>query len=278
MGLYKQTNVKLVLLIILGATGPLKGAFEHTSLAPLNVGTGLMVVNGSLQSNGTLNDPASIVQISAPQIFLSWGNRFGLKALLHQSAAVSYPLSTFHLGMGTTRFGSGLYQETTMTLLAGKRVKPSLDVGVAITLYQLFIKDYSSQNSLGVTFASRLHLTEQLEWSTTLQNINNPHLSSCREPLPQIITTGVSFLPIPKVKTLFEWEQDLEYPGRAKFGILCRPFRWLRFALGYAANPGQVTGGIELSFKHFSFDYAATTHAQLGLSHWLGLGLNFPEP
>jgi len=278
VGSYKHTNVKLVLLIILGVAGPLSGAFEHTTLAPLNVGTGLMVVNCSLQSTGTLIDPASIVQMTTPQMFLSWGNRFGLKALLHQSAAVSYPLSTFHLGLGTTRFGSSLYQETTVTFLAGKRVKPLLDVGVAITLYQLFIKDYSSQNSLGITLASRFHFTEQLEWSTTLQNVNSPNLNRYMEALPQIITTGVSYVPTPYVKTLFEWEQDLEYPGRAKFGILCNPLRWLRFALGYAANPGQVTGGVELSFSHFSFDYAATTHAQLGLSHWLGLGFNFPEP
>jgi len=244
----------------------------------MNVATGLMVVNGSLQTTGTLNDPASIVQMTTPQMCLSWGNRFGLKALLHQSAAVSYPLSTFHLGLGTTRFGNSLYQETTLTFLAGKRVKPLLDVGLAITLYQLFIKNYSSQSTLGITIASRLRLGEELEWSTTLHNVNNPHLRPYREPLPQVITTGVSYVPAPRIKTILEWEQDLEYPGRAKFGILCHPFRWLRFALGYAANPGQVTGGVELSFVHFSLDYAATTHAQLGLSHWLGLGFNFPEP
>lgn len=272
----KRTDVRLAILIILGAASLGNGAFEHTPLAPMNVGMGLMVVNGSLQPTGILNDPASSVQMTTPQMFLSWGNRFGLKTLLHQSAAVSYPLSVFNLGVGVTRFGNSLYQETTITVLTGKRVKPSLDVGIAITLYQLFIKDYSSQGTMGITISSRWHLAGRLECSTTLQNVNNPRLSGYREPLPQIITTGVSYVPVPHIKTILEWEQDLEYPGRAKFGVLCRPFRWLRFALGYAANPGQVTGGVELTFQFVSFNYAATTHAQLGLSHWLGLGFNLP--
>jgi hypothetical protein len=136
----------------------------------------------------------------------------------------------------------------------------------------LSIKNYGSAAAIGVTASWQMQINESLTWSGSLQNFNAPSIGKSKDPLPQIIHTGVSILPSDKFMMVFGWEQDTEYTGRFKFGTEYTVFPWMSLLGGFISNPGQGTAGISIYLQNLGFHYGASTHPELGLSHWFGMG------
>ncbi len=119
-----------------------------------------------------------------------------------------------------------------------------------------------------------MSINEYLTWSGALQNINAPSIGKSQEPLPQAIYTEVLITPSETLITVFGWEQDTEYSGRFKFGTEYKALPWLSISSGFITNPGQGTAGISVYIKNLGLYYGASTHPELGLSHWFGMGFS----
>ena len=137
------------------------------------------------------------------------------------------------------------------------------------------IKDYGSDNTLGMTLSWHYDWNSTLVWGGSLHNINVPKISAYNEPLPQIITTGIIFKPLDIARAQIEWEQDTEYSGRMKFGMTYKPLTNIIVVIGRASNPDQLTFGLQLSLKGLAVEYAAASHPNLALSQWFGIGFSF---
>jgi hypothetical protein len=253
---------------------PLWAAFDHLPHSPRSASMGYIAFNLDPRGNNAMITPSSLAQLESISGSINWGNRFGLKDLSHQSGNVKFTLFDTPADAGFSQFGNALYRESIFYFASGSAVKSNFFVGASITVYNLVIKNYGSASAFGITGSWQMSINEYLTWSGALQNINAPSIGKTEEPLPQVIYTECLISPSEKLITVFGWEQDTEYSGRFKFGTEYKVFPWLSISSGFISNPGQGTAGISVYIKNVGLYYGASTHPELGLSHWFGLGFS----
>ena len=266
---------RIASIIILINVVPAKGAFELFPSSSINVGKGLMIMGFDLESGIAGLDSASLVLLNNPTICSAFNNRFGLSDLAMRSAMIAIPHRWANASLLLSRFGNSVYRETTASISIGKLLFGRINVGTALSFYDLTIKDYGSDNTLGMTLSWHYDWNSTLVWGGSLHNINVPKISAYNEPLPQIITTGIIFKPLDIARAQIDREQDTEYSGRMKFGMTYKPLTNIIVVIGRASNPDQLTFGLQLSLKGLAIEYAAASHPNLALSQWFGIGFSF---
>ena len=233
---------------------------------------GDFVLNPNSKVCNGLRFPSSLAGQHSIGGSILWGNRFGIKDLGHQSVNAKFSLFAIGTDIGISQFGNSIYSESITYLAAGKTIKDRINLGISLAGYSLRIKNYGSAAAIGITASWQMHINENFTWSGSLQNFNAPSIGLSKDPLPQIIHTGVSIMPSDKFMTVFGWEQDTEYTGRFKFGTEFKVFPWMSLLGGFVSNPGQGTAGISIYLQNLGLHYGASTHPTLGLSHWFGMG------
>ena len=271
MFLLRRYIIKFSYLLIF-AINPIHAAFDHFPSSPQSIGMGHLVLTSNVHPTDGLRFPSALARMKSLEGSILWGNRYGIKDLGHQSASVNIFAFDMGLNFGYSQFGNSLYRESITYLAAGKSIKERINLGISIAGYNLSIKDYGSATALGITTSWQIQLNDFLNWSGSLQNLNAPTIGDSSDPLPQIIHTGMSLVPYTNVTTVFGWEQDTEYSGRFKFGTAYQVFPWMDISAGFVSNPGQGTGGISIHINNFGIYYGTSTHPELGLSHWFGMG------
>lgn len=162
-----------------------------------------------------------------------------------------------------------------LVLSLAKSVKTRLSLGVNIILYQLKITDYGTAHASGLSASMRYIINDNWDWVTTVRNINSPKLGSSKDELQQVVTTGFIGTLYEILTIATEWEQDLEYKGALKFGIMVKSLKQLLFSVGYVSNPGQLTAGLSININKIYFEYGTIAYNDLGLfTHQLGIGVN----
>lgn len=267
-----RRSIRVVSLLLFVTFSLLYAAFDHLPRSPHSVSMGFTALNPEIKTSNSLIFPSSLTQWNSLSGSINWGNRFGLKDLGHQSANVKFRLLEIPSDIGFSKFGNSLYSESISYLAAGVALKEKFNLGASLAVYNLSIKNYGSAFSLGITGSWQISINEYLTWSGSLQNVNAPSIGKAKDPLPQIIYSEVSIYPAGNMMTVFGWEQDTEYSGRFKFGTEVKVFPWLSFSGGFISNPGQGTAGISIYVKNLGLYFGASTHPELGLSHWFGMG------
>ncbi len=249
------------------------GAFEHYPSSPSAVATGYTLVNTQLNPIDTFNDPASVILFDKINIGITWGEKFALKALSHRSAVVAGSLNNWYLSAGASIIGDKLYSETIWGFVTGKQIKKRLVLGASIMVYDLKIKHYGQDRSVGINLGWRAGLNENINWFGSLKNINAPTIGQSNELLPQVISSGLLYDPSEKLNLVIEWEQETLHESRIKFGGQFMLMPWFGIFTGHASSPGQLTLGFNVAFKKMKINYAFSTHSYLDISHYMGVGI-----
>ncbi len=263
--------VSIVCMIIV--LNQLFGAFEHYPSSPSAVATGHLLINTQSNPIGTFNDPASVMLFEKTNIGIVWGEKFALKALSYRSAIIAMSLHNWNISAGASIFGDKLYSETIWGVVAGKQIKERLILGTSIMVYDLKIKQYGQDTSVGINFGWRAGLNENISWFGSLRNINAPTIGQSNELLPQVISSGLLYDPSEKLNLVIEWEQETLYESRIKFGGQFMLMPWLGVFTGHASSPGQLALGFNIDFKNIKINYAFSTHSYLDISHYMGVGI-----
>lgn len=268
--------IKRILFCVLIFTAWVGAAFEYAPSDPRNIGQGMVIINFSQGFSGSMQDPASLADITRIGLSFNGGVLFRMKNLGHEAGNLVLPLNLGTLGVGFSSFGNQLYAESQIILGWGQRVHHRVMVGVGINYYSLSVRDYGSASSFGLTLAWHIQLGPQLFWGGILKNINSPTIGYEKEALPQIIVSGL-YVPFSEfISAQIEWEQDTLYDGWLKFGVRLYPLPWLTLATGYAS--GRMTAGVGLQLKYVFFDYSFVTHPHLGFSQWVGVSIPLLRP
>lgn len=246
------------------------GAFEGTSIAPVNIAQGLLMVNFNNSYGSSIPDPASLVFNKKPGLSFLTGKIFNLKQLQRQTVKSAFPLKNGTLGLDISVFGNGKYSESQISLGWGGYIQRRISLGVVIHSYSLSVQKYGNASTLGISLAAHFQLSPELDWGLLLKNLNQPKIGKAGEILPQLIITAIHFSPAPALAAQIEWEQDTMYRGIFKFGFEVKPKPWLFLRGGYVS--GQLTAGIGWRLNYVLFDYAFVTHPHLGNTQWIGFG------
>lgn len=274
----KNHSFRKVIVILLVAIIPINmlfGAFEIYPTSTANLALGRINMNYRGNILDILNEPSSIIAFNMKGGEVIWNRPFQINELQQTALASAFIYKNWGFGISASTFGNKIYNESMLALSVARSFKTRLSLGVNITLYQLKITDYGTAHALGLSASMRYNINDNWNWVTTIRNINSPKIGAAKDELPQIVTTGFVGTVHEILTIATEWEQDLEYKGAIKFGIMVKPLKQLLFSVGYVSNPGQLTAGLSININKIYFEYGTIAYNDLGLfTHQLGIGVN----
>lgn len=251
------------------------GVFEAYPTSTANLALGRINMNYNGKIIDIINEPSSIIAFNMKGGEVIWNRPFQINELQQTALASAFIYKNWGFGISASTFGNKIYNESMLALSAARSFKTRLSLGVNIILYQLKITDYGTAHAPGLSASMRYNVSDNWDWVTTVRNINSPKIGIAKDELPQVVTTGFVGTVHEILTIATEWEQDLEYKGAIKFGIMVKPLKQFSFSVGYVSNPGQLTAGLSININKIYFEYGTIAYSDLGLfTHQLGIGVN----
>ncbi|MDZ7338266.1 MAG: hypothetical protein ONB30_06995 [candidate division KSB1 bacterium] len=257
--------------VLLCGAVPGYAAFEHLSCGAEPAGMAGAYVGYARGPEAILINPAGVAAAVRPAGLVSYSRPFGLKELDASGISAHLPLRVGGVAVAARLFGRAPYQEQAFSAGAGFIVTPRLYVGAAAHLFHLRIASYGAASALGIDLGLLTAVSPTIHWGVSVRNLNRPRIGECREPLPQVLATGVCITPVMPLAVTFDVEKDVRYPAELRLGTAYRPLPPLVVRCGLQSNPGRFAAGFGLWVGLVRIDYAASYHYDLGITHSMSL-------
>jgi hypothetical protein len=202
---------------------------------------------------------------------------FGLKELARGSFTYVEPTSLGAFALSGSRYGFELYREIVLGLSYGMTVTDRLDVGLHVNYYSLSIQNYGNDATLGVDIGLLIEITEDIRWGFAGLNLNAPTIGEAKEKLPQIYSTGISYMPIMEATLALDIVKDIRYPAELHLGIEYSMVDLVDIRGGTSSDPSAWNAGVGMHYSFVQLDYAFSTHVDLGMTHNFSLSLLLGE-
>lgn len=217
------------------------------------------------------SNPANQAFITTPSFVLAYRRLYDLKELQNSALALVYPLKRAVFSLKIFDFGDKLYHENAAAFSAAIIIMEGLALGVQSEIYHISIKDNGSAFSAGIDVGFNWKLADNLSWGASASNLNEPVIGACREKLPVIVQTGVSYRPVNGVELCADIYKDDFFPPEIRAGVEYSGLRNPVVRVGFADQPASFAAGLEFDTGYFRMAYALNTHNYLGLTHTIGL-------
>lgn len=219
-------------------------------------------------------NPAGLARLQEAQTSIFYSPQlFGLKELSLSSAVLAIPTALGSFGISGTRFGFELYREVSGTFSYAKTHRNIFSFGINVTYNSLTIKNYGTTSAIGVDIGFLASVTEALHWGFFAANVNAPTIGQAKEKLPQVYSTGLGYSPLRGVLIGVDLVKDVRYPAILKGGLEYRLMDVLSLRTGVGSNPTKFSSGVGAHYSFVQFDYAVTSHQELGLSHHFSVSI-----
>jgi len=241
---------------------------------------GLGGITSVLPANawGGFGNPATLSAVGQLSLAFSYTpQQYGLTELRSGSASFVHPTPIGTFAASGSTFGFSLYRETTIGLSYGLHVTDQFCLGATLSYFSLSIPSYGSGGSLGITLGGYLLLTDEISWGFGIENLNAPTIGIAKEKLPQTLSTGIGFQPVPEVLLAVEISKDIRYPAEFLVGVEYTFINLVSIRGGLTSEPSLMHGGLGVHYLAFAFDYAVASHVDLGLTHTFSLAISLGD-
>ncbi len=223
-----------------------------------------------------LVNPASLAKTPGMYILGSFNPApFGITELKEVGAGGAFKTTIGGFGAAASLFGYNLYQEFTGRVAWGRSLGSIFDIGLSLSYYHLSIQNYGSSGTAGLDAGVIAQCNSSIRTGFVITNINNPHIGSSHESLPQTLTIGATIDLLPRISISAELFKDFQFPVSMRYGIEYTPLNEIYFSVGTSTEPSILAGGFGLSFSYFHIEYAIQYHQPLGISHYVTLAISF---
>jgi hypothetical protein len=282
LNLFKRdcTSAIVVLTFAMVSTllisGTARAGFERREQGARPVGMGGAFMGIADNAWAAVFNPAGLAQVRSGEVSAFYSPQpFGLQELSLASFAFVQSTSLGSLGLSGNRFGFELYRELSGTISYANSYKENFSFGINITYNSLTIKNYGSASAIGVDVGLLATITPGFRWGFFATNVNAPTIGQAREKLPQMYASGLAYSPVQNLLVALDVVKDVRYPTVIKGGIEYRLVDVVNLRAGVGSNPTKFSSGIGIHYSLVSFDYAVTTHQELGLSHQFSVSVLF---
>lgn len=265
-------------LVSLCLLQPSQAGFERREHGARQIGMGGAFVGIADNAWAMIFNPAGLGQLKAGEVSAFYSPQpFGLTELSLSSVAVVQPTSFGSFGIAGSRFGFELYREISGTVSYANSYDDIFFFGVNVTYNSLTIKNYGSASAIGVDIGVLTKITGDLRWGFFAANINAPTIGQAREKLPQVYSTGLSYSPVSSLLVGVDVVKDVRYSAVVKGGLEYNLVDVVSLRAGVGSNPTKFSSGLGVHYSYVQFDYALTSHQELGLSHQFSVTINFKK-
>jgi hypothetical protein len=267
--------MRIFIILFLFYQFPAYSGFEHSrgGARPRALGDAYVAVSGDPWS--MYFNPAGLTRGLKPEASFHYSPQpYGLSELSFTAAAATIPVSFGVVGAGAGIFGFALYNETSVNVSVASTVS-GIGIGMNISHYSVAIERYGSGSAIGIDAGLLVSINEYFRAGMAIRNVNSPTLGSSNEKLPQSFSTGMLYMPLQELVIAFDYQKDLSFDASPKLGIEYQVISSLAVRMGISDAPSEYHGGIGIRYSAFSFDYAVTTHQELGWTHEMSLSLRW---
>ncbi len=230
--------------------------------------------------SAALLNPAGLHQVSSRQFAGSYKLLYGGAGVnLHSGSAVfSMPvarLGTMSIGLSET--GLAQHSERTMRFSHGLALAEGLAFGYGVSGYNLYQKNIGSGFGFGLDLGMLARVYRVWTVGFSARNINMPRIGLGVEgELPRALAFGIGYSPSPGIHSALDLEKEPSKGTRIRVGQEFRVVRdHLVLRCGVVTQPVSFTFGLRAGVRFASLDYAVGTHPELGLTHNVGIALEF---
>jgi hypothetical protein len=200
--------------------------------------------------------------------------QFGLDELTHVAAGLMTGVGPGGAAISLRSFGFELYRELTVTASVGCPFGP-VGAGISVRYYSVAISSYGSASTLGLDAGCTIELINGLTWGCALMNLNSPTIGSSREPVPRSFSSGVAMELFPYGLIAIDYSKEESCVPTLSVGLEYAVLGEWKLRCGLSDVPGLLAAGVGVRLDALSFDYAASFHQELGLTHALSLSLKW---
>ncbi len=242
------------------------GAFELQLLnAEANGEAGIVSVNKIGQNPGFFPDNQHLF------ITTNYTNLFGIKELHCWDFGFRYTYSPNQsVFFKTNSIGNKIYRENTYTIGYVYKFRYPIAIGGSMSLYNLTVKEFKAQYSVGFNLGISYFLSEALTASTFMGNLNRPKICDQQEKLPEFYAFGMSWQALKFIKIKGEIFKDTLYPFNFRIASIIKIHNYLRLFGGMQTEPDRFSCGISFMLKGLQFSTSLRTHLKLPNTYYFG--------
>lgn len=224
----------------------------------------------------TFTNPAGLSQMNWREIGLYYSPApFGFSEMANGFICYHEPFSFGSIGIGGMTYGFELYRESKLTTAFSYNFNNRLFAGISLNYQNVSIKKYGSTGSLYVDVGSLYYLTNYFRCGFFIQNLNHGTYKNFDDQIPVIFNTGFSIYIINNFSLNTSLEKDIRYNATLSIGLEYGIIENFTLRSGFSNEPSRYTTGIGIHYSYFDIDYAIFTHPDLGLTHQVGIIINF---
>ncbi len=202
---------------------------------------------------------------------------FEIKELAHGAASYVEPTTLGTFALSGSRLGFELYRETRIALSYSDEFISAVKGGVTVNYYSVSIQNYGSAGTIGVDLGLLVDVSDEVRWGFAAFNLNAPKIGAAKEKLPQVFSTGISFSPINEAVLAASIEKDVRFPVELHIGVEYSLLEMIALRAGTTSDPNTLNAGIGIKYSFAQFDYAFSSHGELGMTHQFSLSLKLGE-
>jgi hypothetical protein len=271
-------RASIILLVCLLCVGDAQAGFERRDQGARPIGMGGAFVAIADNVWAIVFNPAGLTQLRGDEIAAFYSPQpFGMTELSLASFALAHPTSYGEIGFSVNRFGFDLYREVSGMLSYANSYKDAFSFGINLTYNSLAVKNYGSASAIGVDVGILATIASGLCWGFYAANVNAPSIGQVKEKLPQLYASGLSFKPADGLLLGLDVIKDVRYPALLRAGLEYKVVDPVSLRVGVGNNPTKFSSGLGIHYSFVHFDYAMTTHPDLGLSHQFSVAVDLNE-
>jgi hypothetical protein len=275
---FSALKAPVLFIICLSCVGSAQAGFEKRDQGARPIGMGGAFVAIADNAWAIVFNPAGLTQLHGDEIAAFYSPQpFGMTELSLASFALAHPTSYGQVGFSLNRFGFDLYREVSGILSYANSYRDVFSFGINLTYNSLAIKNYGSASTIGVDIGILATITHGLRWGFFSANVNAPSIGQAREKLPQVYASGLSFSPADGLLLGLDVIKDIRYTALVRGGLEYRLVAPVCLRVGVGNNPTKFSSGLGVHYSFVQFDYAMTTHPDLGLSHQFSVAVDLNE-
>jgi len=196
-------------------------------------------------------------------------NRFLVKEMGMQGAAVTGPTKSGVFGLSFSRFGYSLYNESKYGLAFAKSFGENFSAGVQVDYLDTRIGEgYGNKGVFAVEAGLRARLAKKLYIGFHGYNLTRVKLADYNnERVPTILKLGLQYIFSDKVFVAIETEKDIDQKPVFMAGVEYHVLKAFYLRAGIASNPFLNTFGFGLEIADkLQLDVSTSIHPVLGVS------------
>ncbi|MBI9032521.1 hypothetical protein JEZ13_11055 [bacterium] len=180
--------------------------------------------------------------------------------------AISKNVKNFNLSLGSLYLMSNYYNQFSNYLNLSYTFHDVITWGIGQKLISVYEEENYYYTTTDIGF-----LISQNKTKLAVSYTNLFKRKSSKLTLPNIISTEISYNPIPDVYLALGLEKEKNFKTCPKIAIRYKVLKSLTLLSGYSLEPNQISFGISVNYYKCFINYAIMTHPQLDSTHYITL-------